>query len=126
MLIQGDSSVVVRWIASMIVVSATLAAPARAMADRCADLAKPATFDKGTAMAAIFCEYDRAKGGTLLPVEHQARYGSARKGQKTRWKPAPTATRQAPSWSNLATASSASGSKAATSTRDIRTGTPTS
>jgi hypothetical protein len=44
-------------------------ASARA-ADRCADLAKPSTFDEHTAMAAIFCEYDRAKGGTLLPVEH--------------------------------------------------------
>ena len=44
--------------------------PAMAWADRCSDLAKPATFDEHTAMAAIFCEYDRAKGGTLLPVEY--------------------------------------------------------
>jgi hypothetical protein len=53
-------------------------APAAAAADRCADLAKPAVFDEHTAMAAIFCEYDRAKGGTLLPVEHTKTWDMSR------------------------------------------------
>jgi hypothetical protein len=44
--------------------------PTRAGQASCADLARPATFDEHTAMAAIFCEYDRGKSGTLLPVEH--------------------------------------------------------
>jgi hypothetical protein len=71
-------SVMARWIAWTVVVSVALAAPARAMADRCADVAKPATFDKDTAMAAIFCEYDRAKGGTLLPVQHTRTWNLAK------------------------------------------------
>jgi len=54
----------------LLLVSSSMIAPAAAAADRCADLAKPSTFDEHTAMAAIFCEYNREKGGTLLPVEH--------------------------------------------------------
>ena len=54
----------------LLLVSSSMIAPAAAAADRCADLAKPSTFDEHTAMAAIFCEYNREKGGTLLPVAH--------------------------------------------------------
>jgi hypothetical protein len=51
-------------------IAGTLDLSSAGAADRCADLAKPSIFDEHTAMAAVFCEYDGAKGGTLLPVEH--------------------------------------------------------
>jgi hypothetical protein len=41
-----------------------------AMAGRCEDLAKPKSFNKHTAMEAIFCEYNRTQGGTLLPLKY--------------------------------------------------------
>lgn len=41
-----------------------------AMAGRCEDLAKPKSFNKHTAMEAIFCEYNRTQGGTLVPLKH--------------------------------------------------------
>ena len=37
--------------------------------DQCTDLQRPATFDKASAMLAVFCAYDREHAGTLLPVE---------------------------------------------------------
>jgi len=46
-----------------------MAAPL-AMADQCEDSAKPKQFNKDTAMEAIFCEYNREHGGTLLPLEN--------------------------------------------------------
>jgi hypothetical protein len=38
--------------------------------DRCADLKRPATFDKASAMEAVFCHYNRDHEGVLLPFEH--------------------------------------------------------
>jgi len=61
----------------LLLLGSLLPAPAAA-ADRCADLAKPSTFDEHTAMAAVFCEYDRAKGGTLPPVEHTKNWDMSR------------------------------------------------
>jgi hypothetical protein len=46
------------------------APPAALAADECTDLQRPATFDKASAMLAVFCAYDRDHEGTLLPVEH--------------------------------------------------------
>ena len=66
-------------IAGVLLAAASLMeAATAAAADRCADLARPAVFDEHTAMAAIFCEYDRARGGTLLPVEHTKSWDLAR------------------------------------------------
>lgn len=44
------------------------ALPTTALAGRCEELAKPREFTADTAMEAIFCEYDRAQQGTLLPL----------------------------------------------------------
>jgi hypothetical protein len=42
-------------------------APALARADRCSELATPASFDAASAMRAVFCEYDAGRRATLLP-----------------------------------------------------------
>lgn len=70
----------IRSLATPIVLGAWLVSPAPAAdaGDRCADLAKPTTFDKQTAMAAIFCDYNGEKGGTLLPVEHTKSWNLSR------------------------------------------------
>lgn len=41
--------------------------PTFARADRCSELATPASFDAASAMRAIFCEYDPERRATLLP-----------------------------------------------------------
>lgn len=55
-----------------------LSLPASASADRCGDRATPVIFDEHTAMQAVFCEYNRDKGGTLLPLEHTAAWNLSR------------------------------------------------
>jgi hypothetical protein len=67
--LMGIRSTAARAALALMIAGTRDVSPASA-ADRCADLAKPAVFDEHTAMTAIFCEYDRAKGGTLLPLEH--------------------------------------------------------
>ena len=56
----------------------TWSLPATAAADRCDDLATPATFDAATAMLAVFCEYNGEKGGTLLPTANTASWNVSR------------------------------------------------
>jgi hypothetical protein len=56
----------------LLALTATL--PALARADRCAELAKPRTFDAASAMRAIFCEYDAEHEGTLIPVKRTRRW----------------------------------------------------
>lgn len=53
-------------------IALALAMPSLAMAGRCEDLARPVVFNGDTAMEAIFCEYDRAHRGTLLPLSATA------------------------------------------------------
>lgn len=45
-----------------------------AVAGRCEDKAKPKQFNKDTAMEAIFCEYNREHGGTLIPLKNTANW----------------------------------------------------
>lgn len=46
------------------------AASALSGTDECTDLQRPATFDKASAMLAVFCAYDTEHEGILLPLEH--------------------------------------------------------
>ena len=45
-------------------------------ANNCDTQSKPATFDQHTAMQAIFCQYNRQQGGTLIPLQHTAAWNS--------------------------------------------------
>lgn len=52
---------------ALLIANSTAAA---SRADECTDLQRPATFNKATAMLAVFCAYDREHEGILLPIEH--------------------------------------------------------
>ena len=45
-----------------------------ALAGKCEDKAKPKLFTKDTGMEAIFCEYNREHGGTLIPLINTAKW----------------------------------------------------
>jgi len=51
-----------------ILVALAAVIPSSALAGRCEELARPALFNGDTAMEAVFCQYDRGHGGTLLPL----------------------------------------------------------
>lgn len=53
---------------------ALLAVTPVAVAGHCDDKARPKQFNKDTAMEAVFCEYNRAHGGTLIPLENTAQW----------------------------------------------------
>jgi hypothetical protein len=55
------------WRRALLAAVAVTLAPVLARADRCSELATPASFDAASAMRAVFCEYDAGRRATLLP-----------------------------------------------------------
>lgn len=61
---------------SSLLIFALAAWPALALADRCEELATPTEFTADSAMEAVFCQYDRSRKATLLPLEHTRTWNS--------------------------------------------------